>query len=45
MLGVGYVRLAGQIRPAEWKRPVPKRFLSFNGPGPPRIKMTGPGVK
>ena len=30
-VGVGNVRPAGRIRPAEWKRPAPKPFLNLNG--------------
>ena len=30
-LGVGNVRPAGRIRPAEGKRPAPKSFLNLNG--------------
>ena len=31
ILGMGNVRPAGRIRPAEWKRPAPKPFLNLNG--------------
>jgi len=35
-LGVGNVRPAGRIRPAEWKWPAPKPFLNVNGIRPAR---------